>query len=277
MNKSRISYIQNMNKKTNISWPIITLVSFLIILILIILLLFSHLDTLSTVINYSNIEKEIKDMTVQYESAKIEYDDISDKLYTLKNELVNLNETEGVKLNFYNDMKEVVKLKSDFTNSLYNSLNTRSILKKYGEKIYINKYNNLTFEDSFLFESDSAKNKNDLDDFYLILAKRLYDLLSNDNYKNYIDSVYIISYINKGFDNATLNLSFERATRFKVSLLTASQDLNEYAGKIKIVSGEDTILLYDKIQELERNDRIELVVNLNENKIYDGIKYFTGN
>ena len=278
MSKPRTSYLQNMNKKTNVSWPIMTLVSFLIILILIMLLLFSHFDTINTIINYSNVEKELDDLNEKCEKAKKEYDEVNEKLYDLKNELVTLNETEGVKLDFYNNMKILNEFKGDLSTKIYNSLNTRSILKKYGDYIYINKNNNVTFEDEFLFETNSAKTKNDLNDFYVILSKRLFDILNDKDNAKYIDSIYIYTYVNTGFTNSDLSLSIERANRFKTLLLSSSNELkNNFSSKFKVVSGEDSSLLFDKTNELEKNNRLEIVITLKENAIYDGIKNFVEN
>ena len=47
MNKGRTSYIPQPKTKNSLAWPIMTLISFLIILVLLVLLVISHLDSIN--------------------------------------------------------------------------------------------------------------------------------------------------------------------------------------------------------------------------------------
>lgn len=275
MKKVRTSYIPNYNNKTNVTWPIITLVSFLIIIILIVMLLFSHFDTINTLINFAQIDKMTKELKVEYESSLMETEEVNEKLLELKKELVKLDETEGTKLTFYNDMSIIKNIKKDTSNNLYGALDTRSILKNNGDSIFVNDKEYLTILDSFLFNTNAFTSKKETDDFYQILAKRLNEVLNNDTYKKYVDYVYINSYTSSNPTESELLLSMQRGNKFKEELLNASLDLkNNFSSKIKVTIMGDSNLIYTKSNETEKNNRIEIEFGIDEELIQKGASNF---
>lgn len=275
MKKVRTSYIPNYINKTNVTWPIITLVSFLIIIILIVMLLFSHFDTINTLINFAQIDKMTKELKVEYESSLMETEEVNEKLLELKKELVKLDETEGTKLTFYNDMSIIKNIKKDTSNNLYGALDTRSILKNNGDSIFVNDKEYLTILDSFLFNTNAFTSKKETDDFYQILAKRLNEVLNNDTYKKYVDYVYINSYTSSNPTESELLLSMQRGNKFKEELLNASLDLkNNFSSKIKVAIMGDSNLIYTKSNETEKNNRIEIEFGIDEELIQKGASNF---
>ncbi|MCQ2978359.1 MAG: hypothetical protein MJ245_01020 [Clostridia bacterium] len=274
MQKDRASYIPDVKYKSTIAWPVMTLVSFLIILVLIVLLVFSHLDTINNIVNIAQIENKIKELNEEYNKAVVDTEDVTNKLLQLKSDLVALDETEGTKLNFYNHMNTLSTIKTSFPNSLYQSFNTKNILKDNSDRIFIGSNGNVVILNDYLFNDNSNTFTKNSDDFIKVLAKRLYDTLSDATYGRFIESINIDMYLDSDYSENDAKLSYDRGNKLREELLNKNSELkNNFDKKIAVRIFNDSNKIFTK-DESNKNNRIEVTLTISNDSILGGIKNF---
>lgn len=274
MSEKRKSYIPDMNTKSSIIWPVTTMISFLVLLILLILLVFGYLDSIYNIVNKGQITSDIEKSKVEYESATNDVDVLNENLIKLKEEIANINATEGIKIEFYNEMKSINNIRQTFGERLYNSLNTRNILTNNENNIYISEFKNLTFSNSYLYDEGKAIIKNQTNDMFKYLSKEILELLKLSDYQKYVKNIVIESHINSGYTNDDTVVTSARAISFKNALLDANAELKElYSHKIVTVNMFDSKKLSNASEE-SKNNRIEISVIIDDNVINDGITKF---
>lgn len=273
MNKGRTSYIPQSKTKNSLAWPIMTLISFLIILVLLVLLVISHLDSINNIINIADYENKIEELKEEYDESLIQTNEVNDRLLLLKNELVDLEETEGTKLNFLYHMQTLSDIKTKFPQQIYQSFNTRNILKECENKIFISDDGNVCVLMSYMFSGSSSAITKTKSDFFKVLAKKIYEILSDDIYGKFVSSVNIDVYTQTN-DQDEVNLALKRGYAFKKKLLESNNDLNNLSGdKLLIRSFEDSKSLNDANYQ-EKDERIEITLTINNDSILGGIKKF---
>lgn len=270
MKKARTSYITQSKTKNSLAWPIVTLMSFLIILVLLVLLIFSHLDSINNIINVAQIQNKINQLNDEYSSSLIQTNEVNQRLLLLKNELVALEETDGEKLNFYNSMKSISDVKNSFAQKIYSSFNTRNILNENKDNIFISEKGDVCVLMNYLFENDSYKVNKKTNDFYKVLAKKIYEVLTDSSISPYISFINIDIHTSYN-DIDTVSLALKRGENIKTKLIESYQDLQMgYQNKIIVRSFEDSKHLKDS----KNNDRIEITLTLNNDSILNGIRSF---
>lgn len=273
MNKGRTSYIPQSKTKNSLAWPIMTLISFLIILVLLVLLVISHLDSINNIINIADYENKIEELKEEYDESLIQTNEVNDRLLLLKNELVDLEETEGTKLNFLYHMQTLSDIKTKFPQQIYQSFNTRNILKECENKIFISDDGNVCVLMSYMFSGSSSAITKTKSDFFKVLAKKIYEILTDDIYGKFVSSVNIDVYTQTN-DQDEVNLALKRGYAFKKKLLESNNDLNNLSGdKLLVRSFEDSKSLNDANYQ-EKDERIEITLTINNDSILGGIKKF---
>lgn len=273
MNKGRTSYIPQSKTKNSLAWPIMTLISFLIILVLLVLLVISHLDSINNIINIADYENKIEELKEEYDESLIQTNEVNDRLLLLKNELVDLEETEGTKLNFLYHMQTLSDIKTKFPQQIYQSFNTRNILKECENKIFISDDGNVCVLMSYMFSGSSSTITKTNSDFFKVLAKKIYEILTDDIYGKFVSSINIDVYTQTN-DQDEVNLALKRGYAFKKKLLESNNDLNNLSGdKLLVRSFEDSKSLNDANYQ-EKDERIEITLTINNDSILGGIKKF---
>lgn len=275
MSEKRKSYIPDIKTKTNIIWPLVTMISFLILLILLILLVFGYLDSIYNIVNRGQITSDIEKSKVAYESATNDVNVLNENLIDLKEQIANLNATEGTKLEFYNEMKKISNIRETFGQRLYNSINTRNILTNNTDKIFISEYNNLAFLNSYLYDDGKVIIKPQTNNMFKYLSKEILSLLKIEDYEKYVKNIVIESHINEGFINDATVVANARAISFKNALLDANSELKElYSKKIVTVNMFDSKNINTENVDGLKNNRIEINIIIDDNLIFDGITRF---
>lgn len=273
MNKGRTSYITQSKTKNSLAWPIMTLISFLIILVLLVLLVISHLDSINNIINIADYENKIEELKEECDESLIQTNEVNDRLLLLKNELVDLEETEGTKLNFLYHMQTLSDIKTKFPQQIYQSFNTRNILKECENKIFISDEGNVCVLMSYMFSGSSCTITKTKSDFFKVLAKKIYEILTDDIYGKFVSSINIDVYTQTN-DQDEVNLALKRGYAFKKKLLESNNDLNNLSGdKLLVRSFEDSKSLNDANYQ-EKDERIEITLTINNDSILGGIKKF---
>lgn len=273
MKGNRISYIEtNVNKK-NISWPLITVGSILIIIILLIMLVFSYLDSIKCNLEEKEIERRITNKKEELQLATLELDQLNDSLLEIKNEIQTINDKEKEKINFFNEMKVVSTIRNDFGSRLYESLNTRGILKDHGTEIELAKDKGLILQDTIFFEDGKAVvNKNTLE-IFKFLSKALLEMMEKPEYQKYIHKIQIEVHSANGCSDEDSILAGSRGLAFKKALLGSNKEFSEKFGKKVVVENRmDTEIFYKEEGDELKNNRIEISVSFNDSALTSEIQ-----
>lgn len=268
MKGNRISYIETNDNKKNVSWPLITVGSILIIVILLIMLIFSYLDSIKFTLQEKELEYKINSKKEELQKSTTELDELNGTLLDLKNEVQAINENEKDAINFYNEMSVVSTIRNDFGTRLYDSLNTRGILKTYGSQIEVAKDKALILQDSLFFEDGKAIVDKSTSEIFKFLSKALYEMLEKPEYQKYIHKIQIEVHTKSGCTDDDAVLSSARGLAFRKALLGANKDFNDKYGKKVIVENRlDSEIFYKEEGEESKNDRIEISASFNDSAL----------
>lgn len=268
MKGNRISYIETNDNKKNVSWPLITVGSILIIVILLIMLIFSYLDSIKYTLQEKELEYKINSKKEELQKSTTELDELNETLLNLKNDVQAINENEKDAINFYNEMFVVSTIRNDFGTRLYDSLNTRGILKTYGSQIEVAKDKALILQDSLFFEDGKAIVDKSTSEIFKFLSKALFEMLEKPEYQKYIHKIQIEVHTKQGCSDDDAVLASARGLAFRKALLGANKDFNDKYGKKVIVENRlDSEIFYKEEGEESKNDRIEISASFNDSAL----------
>lgn len=273
MKGNRISYIETDVNKKNISWPLIAVGSILIIIILLIMLVFSYLDSIKFKLEEREIERRITNKKEELQMSTLELDDLNEDLLALKNQIQAINDKEKNKIDFYNEMKVVSTVRADFGDKLYESLNTRGILKEFGTKIEVAKDKALILQDSIFFEDGKAVVNKNTSEIFKFLSKCLLELMENPEYQKYVHKIQIEVHTAEGCNDDDAVLASARGLAFRKALLGGNKEFaDKYGKKVVVENRLDTEIFYKEEGDSLKNNRIELSISFNDSVLTSEIK-----
>ncbi len=279
MKSIRKSYIPEMKSDVNLTWPVVTIVTFMIVLVLIILLVFGYFDGISNIItsNERNIAKETVNADIK--KAEESLATLEQKVTTAKATLDGLEKPAEEKAKLYESINGISSVKTNITQRLKDSLDKKGLLKSNQDKIFIAPTGNLVLTNDFVFEKDKTIMTKDANEAAVLLSVELVKILSDENISKYVKNIVIESHLDGEINDIKKLDATTKGATFVSTILSSNATLNSTEKmKQKIISGNfldsRPIVEGTDAVAVQKNSRIEIGIILDDKALLSAVEEF---